>query len=493
MEETIQAQAAAQEDVTQQTKYVNFKEQMAFNLSAFLRDMSYAVMGMSNYFYMDVLGLEGFKLAFLQWAQKLWDGINDPLMGAYFDRRTYQSEKARRFFKTTGIPIAILLILMFSPIRFSGNENTNTWLRMVFILLCYVPFEAMHTINGTSFMSYYNSITPNIQERSGIISRSRLFSNMGSAVAGAGGVVSILLGIFKGETEREIVQIKTWVYLSVAIGVAVCFVIYNSLMYTQVKERLVAPPPQEQQKILEIFKGMLQNKLFLIMILSNTIGGLISAGNTGMYFYDYNLGNTIWQTVLGLAGFPALIFASWVTPKLCERMEKRNIVLLCALMQLLVSALYLAVGYQSKAFIAVQSFLSAIPGSIRGMLYWSMIADSVDYLEWKTGKRNDGSIYAVEGLMGKIIGAFGATSTAIILKVIKFQRNAPVQSAATMKGLFVLPLAIGMVSTVVSTIPYFFYDLTRKGHGRIIEELKERGKAEKARAEEPAAGELAEG
>jgi len=132
------------------------------------------------------------------------------------------------------------------------------------------------------------------------------------------------------------------------------------------------------------------------------------------------------------------------------------------------------VGYQSKVFIAVQSFLSAIPASVRGMLYWSMIADSVDYLEWRTGKRNDGSIYAVEGLMGKLIGAFGATSTAIILKIIKFQRNAPAQTPATLRGLFVLPLAVGMVSTAVSSIPYFFYDLTRKGHAKIIEELKER-------------------
>ena len=345
---------------------------------------------------------------------------------------------------------------------------------MIFILLCYIPFEAMHTINGTAFMSYYNSITPNIQERSGIISRSRMFSSMGSAVAGGGGIVSILLGFFP----KDDVRAKTFIYLGVALFVASCFVIYNTLMYTKVHERLIAPPQQEQQKILEIFLGLLKNKLFLIMICSNTIGGLISAGNTGMYFYDYNVGNTIWQTVLGLAGLPALILASWLTPKLCERMEKRNIVLLCALAQILVRALYLVVGYQSKAFIAVQSFLSAIPDSIRGMLYWSMIADSVDYLEWRTGKRNDGSIYAVEGLMGKIIGAFGATSSAIILKVIKFKPNAPAQSAATMRGLFVLPLAIGMVSTAVSVIPYFFYDLTRKGHARIIEELKERAGAE---------------
>jgi len=466
------------EDLTQQTKYVSFKEQMAFNFSAFFRDMSYAIMGMANYFYMDVLGLEGFKLAFLQWAQKLWDGINDPIMGAYFDRRTSKDGKARRYFRTTGIPIAISIVLMFSPLRFSGVDNTNTWLRMIFILLCYIPFEAMHTINGTAFMSYYNSITPNIQERSGIISRSRMFSNMGSAVAGSGGIVSILLGFFP----KDDVRAKTFIYLGVALFVASCFVVYNTLMYTRVHERLIAPPPQEQQKIMEIFKGMLQNKLFLIMILSNTIGGLISAGNTGMYFYDYNVGNTIWQTVLGLAGFPALILASWLTPKLCERFEKRNIVLLSALARILISALFLAVGYQSKVFIAVISFLSAIPDSVRGMLYWSMIAHSVDYLEWRTGKRNDGSIYAVEGLMGKIIGAFGATSTAIILKLIKFQRNALVQTPETLKGLFVLPQAVGMVSTAVSVIPYFFYDLTRKGHARIIEELKERAGAAEVEA-----------
>ncbi|MDR2686571.1 MAG: MFS transporter [Oscillospiraceae bacterium] len=460
-------------DITQQTKYVSFKEQMAFNFSAFFRDMSYAVMGMANYFYMDVLGLEGFKLAFLQWAQKLWDGINDPLMGAYFDRRSYKDEKARRFFKTTGIPVAILLALMFSPVRFGGGDNLNTWLRMVFILLLYIPFEAMHTINGTAYMSYYNSITPNIQERSGIISRARLFSSCGSAVVG--GLIPILLS--SNFMAKDDVRAKSWVYLGSAVLVAACFVVYNALMYTGVRERILSPP-QPQQKILGIFRSLLHNKLFLIMILSNTIGGLISAGNTSMYYYDYNIGDTIWLPIIGVAGFPSLILASWLTPKLCRRFEKRSIVLLCAVWQILNAALLLAVGYQSKVFLAFHAFLENIPGAMRGMLYWGMIADSVDYLEWRTGKRNDGSIYAIEGLMGKLIGAFGATSTAIILKIIKFQPNALQQTPETLRGLFVLPRAVGMVSTAVSVIPYFFYDLTRKGHARMIEELKERAGAQ---------------
>jgi len=469
MDETLSLQQDQHGDQTQQTRYVSLREQMAFNFSAFFRDMSYAIMGQANYFFKDVLGLNNFQLGFLMLTEKIWDGMNDPIMGAYFDRRAYTDEKARRYFKTTGIPIAILLALMFAPLRFSGDPGLNSWLRVAFLLLCYIPFEAMHTINGTAYMSYYNSITPNIQERSGVISRARLFSSCGSAVVG--GLIPILLS--SNFISKDDVGAKTWIWMGAALFVAVCFVVYNGLMYTRVKERILSPP-QPQQKVLGIFMSLLRNKMFLILILSNTIGGLVSAGNTSMYFYDYNIGDTIWLPIIGIAGFPALILASWLTPKLCERFEKRNIVLLCALARILINALFLAVGYQSKIFMAVIAFLTEIPGSIKGMLYWSMIADSVDYLEYKTGKRNDGSIYAVEGLMGKIIGAFGTTSTAIILEVIKFKENALEQSPETLRGLFVLPKSIEMVSTALSVIPYFFYDLTRRGHARIIEELKER-------------------
>ncbi|MDR1465792.1 MAG: MFS transporter [Oscillospiraceae bacterium] len=456
-------------DLTQETKFVSGKEQLAFYASAFFRDMSYAVMGMVNYFYTDILGLQKFKLGLLLWAEKLWDGVNDPLVGAYFDKRAYQTEKARVFFKTTALPVALLLIVMFLPIRFSANENVNTWLRMALVLLCYIPFEAMHTLNGTAYMSYYNSITPNIQERGEIISRARLFSSIGSAVAGSGGLISILMSF----VPKDDIQAKTWVYLGVAVFVAVCFLLYNRLMYTQVRERIVSPP-QEQQNVRGIFRGMLQNKLFLIMMISNALAGLISPGNTGMYFYDYNVGNTIWQTVIGLAGFPALLLASAVTPMLIKRFEKRNLILACGVLTILTNLIYLAVGYQSKLFMALITFLTNIPGAIKSMLYWSMIADSVDYLEWRTGKRNDGAIYAVEGLMGKIVGAFGSTSTAIIISVIHFTPNQPSQPPETLRGLFVLPLVITILSTAISTLPYFFYDLKRKDHARIIEELKMR-------------------
>jgi len=469
------------EDITQQTKYVSFREQMAFNFSAFFRDMSYAIMGMANYFFVDVLGLEKLQLGSLMLAQKLWDGINDPLMGAYFDRRAYTDEKARRFFKTTAVPIAALLVLLFAPFRFSADPNVNGWLCMAFLLLCYIPFEAMHTLNGTAYMSYYNSITPNIQERSGVISRARLFSTMGSAVVSGG--IPLLFGLFRPDN----VYAKKLVFLFTAIGIAAVFVLYNALMYTRVKERILSPP-QPQQKILGIFKGLLKNKLFFLLVASNTIAGLINGGNTGMYFFTYNVGSPSWQTAMGLFGLPSLLLATWLLPKLCQRFEKRDITLACCAARFLLRLANLLIGSRSKTlrltslntslrakiFMAAVNLLQGIPDSMKGQLYWSMIADSVDYLEWRTAKRNDGTIYAVEGLLGKLVGAVGAMSTSIILGVIHFVPNAANQSPETMRGLFVVPLAIELVSIAASSLPFFFYDLTRKGHARIMRELKER-------------------
>jgi Na+/melibiose symporter-like transporter len=475
------------EDTTQQTKFVSFKEQMAFNFSALFRDMSYAIMGQANYFFVDVLGLEKLQLGSLMLAQKLWDGVNDPIMGAYFDRRAYTDEKARRFFKTTALPIAVLLALMFAPIRFSADANVNGWLCMAFLLLCYIPFEAMHTLNGTAYMSYYNSITPNIQERSGIISRARLFSTMGSAAVAGG--IPLLFGLFSPDN----VYAKKMVFLFTAIGIAAVFVLYNALMYTQVKERIISPP-QTQQKVLGIFRGLLRNRLFFVLVASNTIAGLINGGNTGMYFFTYNVGSASWQTAIGLAGLPSLLLATWLLPKLYKRFEKRNIVLAANAARFLFKLINLAVGslpgrlnllslnesWQAKIFMVIYNFIFGIPDTMKGQIYWSMIADSVDYQEWRTAKRNDGTIYAMEGLLGKIVGAVGAMSTSVILNLIHFVPNAAAQAPETMRGLFVVPLVIEAASIAVSSLPFIFYDLTRKGHARIIEELKERGRAEEA-------------
>jgi len=467
----------------QEKKYVGIGEQIAFNFSALFRDMSHALLNQIHTFWVTVMGYDGGRMALLQFAQRIWDGFTDPAVGAYFDRQAYTTEKARRYFKLTALPITILLVLMFMPFRFHADPNINAWIHAGFIFLLYLPFDPLHSLSGTAFMSHYNSITPNVQERSGVIARSRLFSNFGGAAVGG---IPMIFGWFSDGPDD--VETRRTIFLIATLVIGAAFLLYNLLMYTKVKERIMSPP-QPQQKILRIFRGLLKNKLFLILVLSTTIRGIISRGSTDQWLFEYNIGNISWQGYVSLiGGFPALIAVTWIWPKLCNYFEKRDIIIGAAAVRVIIRALYLFIGTrpgilnltvlntsaQAKVFMTSVAFLHELPNAMHGQMYWSMLADSVDYGEWKTSKRNDGVVYTTEGLMNKIIGAVGAMSTGLILSFINFVPQAPTQSAQTMRGLFTVPLGIELVSIVCSTIPFFFYDLKRDQHAKIIQELKDR-------------------
>jgi len=480
MEEITQAN---QTDL-QEVKHVKFGEQMAFNFSAMFRDMSYALLNQFHTYWVNILGYSTTHMAALQWTKQVWDGITDPAVGAYFDRQTYTTEKARRYFKTTALPIAILLVAIFIPIRFTANETLNLWIHMGFILLCYLPLDPMHSLNGTAFMSYYNSITPNIGERSRVIARSRLFSTLGSAAVGG---IPMMFGWFTSGPED--VAGRTRVFLIATIVVGVAFIAYNLLMYGKVKERIVSPPQEERQGFRTIFNSLFSNKLFLVLVAMNTIRGIINRGATDQWLFEYNIGDISWSGYVGLiGGLPAILAVTWVWPKLCDHFEKRSIVIGCQASRLIIRGLYLFIGMQpgvlnltgvntglwAKVFVSVVAFLHEVPNNIQGQMYWSLIADSVDYGEWTSGKRNDGMIYTMEGLMNKIIGSVGALSTGLILSFIDFQPQAPTQSARTMRGLFTVPLGIELLSIACSTIPFFFWKLTRAEHAKMVEEIKAR-------------------
>ena len=145
-----------------------------------------------------------------------------------------------------------------------------------------------------------------------------------------------------------------------------------------------------------------------------------------------------------------------------------------SIFQVIVNAVYLIVGYGNIFLVFFFNMLNFLPVLMKNILYWNMISDSIDYVEYKTGDRNDGMVFAIEGFLGKCIGSVGVISTVIIVEIIEYVPNAPAQSEYTMKGLFYAPLIITIVSVALSALPYFFYRFTRAEHRRILSELKSR-------------------
>lgn len=332
-----------------QRLFTGVRERFAFYAASFFRDMSYAVLGYLSYFYIDILGLSGIALSAIMVIGRFWDGLNDPILGVYFDKKATKNGKAMPFFKRTCIPAAILIVVMFSAPVFSSDAKVNYALRTALALVSYLLFETFHTLNGTAFMTLYNSISPNSQERNSVISAARMFSNMGSAIIY--GIVPVVLSFFRNDD----ILAKTYIYFGTAVFVAVSFLLYNSLIIRNVKERVFSASGGNQ-RIKDMFRGFFKNKLLLLLMASNTIGGLVNAGNTSLWFFTYNMGNPALQTIIGLSGLPTLLLGTYLTPKLTKRYEKNQIVIGCAFFQVLINIVYLILGYKYIA-VVVMSFM----------------------------------------------------------------------------------------------------------------------------------------
>lgn len=432
--------------------YVGRRETWAFYLAALMRDMSYALVGgFLLLFYVDIMGFAGTAaLIFIPIITRIWDGINDPLLGIYFDRQNYTTEKAGPIFKATVLTGAIMLVLMFFAPSFSRNPTVDYLLKCVYAVLTYGIFEAIQTLNGTAFMSLYSSISPNPDERTKIISISRLFSMIGTGIIGA--LFPFLLGLFRNDDIRA----KTYIYLGTAVFVALCFIIYNFLMHHFVQERMVSPPPQ-RQKILPMIKRFFQNKMLLLMITSSLLANFLNIGTIQIYFYTYNLGSPAFQTLVYIFSIPTFVLGTVLVPQLTKKFNKRDLMIAANLMLAAFYGFYLLAGFRPPLWLAIVILpvFTALPEAVHGTLYWNMVADSVDYAEWKTGFRNDGMIYSIEGAAMKIIGGIGAMFTGIVVAVIHFVPNALVQSQSTMKGLFYIPVLAVIVTRLLCIIPSF--------------------------------------
>jgi GPH family glycoside/pentoside/hexuronide:cation symporter/probable glucitol transport protein GutA len=466
----MSSQAAVIGNVNELTKkHVNRGERIAFYGAAMMRDMGYAIMGFMTIFYYDIMGLPGAAVAILLLVGRIWDGISDPLIGIYVDKSVSSKGKAKPFFKKMLIPGAVLIVMLFYAPNWFSSPAANIGFKVAWAFMTRILYDTLRTLEGTCFMSHYSSISPNPDERNRVIATSRIASNIGSAIIG--GAIPLFLGFFRPDD----VAAKTMVFFGVGIFVSLAWSMYHFLMIKYVKERVIVVP-KERYTVKQLLVSLWENKLLLLLEVQNILGGIVTLGSIGLWFWTYNMGNPALQTFIGIGGFPMLILAAWGAPKLIRKYEKRTLFLACQIANIVIAALFLVVGYQNLLFVIIITTIGAFPHTFRGILYWTMIAETVDFTEWRTGTRNEGMVYTAEGFASKIIGSISAIWIVIVVAAIGFVPNALTQSEGTLRGLFVIPRIVDIVIGFLCMIPICFYKYSRKDHEKVLLDLKSRRK-----------------
>ena len=154
--------------------YVPKKEWMTYCIGALGQGMIYAIM--SSYisdFYLNVLKVTPIFVLLLMLLARIWDAINDPIMGYIMDRANPKKGKMKPYILYTPIPVAILTLLLFYAPNLSDSK------KMIYAAITYIAWGMIYTASDVPFWSLPNALTPNAEERCSIISKERNDNGVG--------------------------------------------------------------------------------------------------------------------------------------------------------------------------------------------------------------------------------------------------------------------------------------------------------------------------
>lgn len=465
-------------------RYVGIKENLAYGFANAGQVFGYNLVagGYLSLFFIKVFGIPEKAVAAMIFFLGIWDTVNDPIMGGIVDRTRTRYGKLRPYLLIVPIPLAIATVMLFAGPEILGNVKSTT-VKIVYMYVSYFIWEFMYTIGDVPFWGMSTAISPSPSDRTRAISTARFISSI------LGGLATTLLVVMMDLTNN-----KAWGltlsqdFLILSLIAAFMILTLFSLAGRKTTERVVQTI--KEPSIIDGFKVMIKNRPLLIIIIGNVIGALagISEVFKTYYFSEVlNLNSAIlWINLPGtLFGYLAYI----LIPKLKKRFDNRQIVILNLITRAVVGVFVFFIGlkfYKTNVVVIsillmVQNFIFSFFNTVNMVIPTEMIGDTVDYMEWKTGERNEGISFSVLTFVSKLTSSMSTSIGTAILPIIglSFVKNAAGESVAVKGGntdlyiwaLFTfIPYLIGLLSL----IPYSFYDLTGEKLENIRAEMKVR-------------------
>jgi Na+/melibiose symporter-like transporter len=320
----------------------------------------------------------------------------------------------------------------------------------------------------------------------------RLFSTIGS------GLVSVAIPVLvdtNPETQvfKVTKEMLPWLYIVIAIVCVLMAVPTFWLGFKNTKERFYEE--KETNSLPENLKLLFKNKPVLLMILVGILGGLRTIYmTTAMYYAKYNLRSTGLAAVIFLLVVPGGLAATLLTPVLSKKFGKKNLFIWSHIVGGVLLVLLYFIGLDSngtstvaQVFFYIIIILAGIPSGFSNILTYSMIADSIDYLEDKTGQRAEGICFSMQTLISKVGMALTAFVTLMVLGSYGYDEmeikdltpeiiNSDVFQQV-IKGNWMATTLLCGLSMAACAIPLFFYTFTEKRQVEAVSRVMARKKA----------------
>ncbi len=416
-------------------------------------------------FYTDVLHIATDKVANLFLITRLWDAINDPMWGAIVAKRRPNADgKFRSYLKWLAIPLAVSQLICFMDVsRFTNRD----WLILLFAYVTYIAFGMLYTGMNVPFGSLASVITDDPDGRT-------LLSTFRTIGGGIGGAAPLLLAPFiiytkvsdgKGGTYNVA---NSSGMLKFAVAMAVCSIIFYLACYKTTKERVISDA-EPNVNLKEIYKGMLKSKPFIVLALTGIlISGQLQFASLNQYLYKNYFCNTNLSVVGTIAQYLPMVVMIPIVPKLVKKYGKKEISSVGAFFAAAAAiACYVIKPQRDQAWLfMILLFVIGFGYSFVSITNWAVVADVIDYQEYKTGIKSESAVYAVYTFCRKL-GQTAADYGGLMLlgKVgydVGIMANAGYVEGVSEGILQVCTLIPAITYTLIFVLYQFAYPLTKE-------------------------------
>jgi sugar (glycoside-pentoside-hexuronide) transporter len=438
---------------------LTWTEKLGYGLGDFGSNM---VWGMSItfllYFYTDVFGISAAAAGTLLLVARIFDAMLDPIMGLITERVTTRWGKFRPYLLFGTPVLGILLVLTFTTPHL-GYDG-----RLFYAYVTYISLGVVYTVVNLPYGALATTMTQEPDDRNALSVYRSFGARTGDGLLVGLATTPLVIALGRGDDAQGF-QLTALIYA--LVGSAALWFTFSTC-----RERYVAPGALKLS--VRRFADVLRhNGPFFLLFVSFLffVSAVFTRNSATVYYMTYNvqrpelLGPLLATgTITSLIGIP-------FSQHLARRVGKRNTFIFGLSGWALCSVAMYLTPYAAVRILFAWYALGYVAFGLSFGLFWSLIADTVEYGEWKTGTRAEGGIYSIASFLLKLCSAVAGIVPAMVLSLSGYVPKA-IQSQAALDGIRWIMTVLPAVFSLMAIIPLMLYRLNEALFVRIVADLR---------------------
>ena len=451
----------------------SMRDNWAYAAGDFGCNMSFALKGTMAIFWTQFMGMDLWYSLLLIIVQ-VWDAINDPLIGSMIDadKRQYKRNKFLQYIWAGSIGLIVGGACCFLPF-----PNAPVWAKFIIFIAGYVIWDAFYTVANVPYGSLLGLISDNEGDRASLSA----FRSVGSMIGNM--VPMVVLPMIIYDANNNLIGERVF-FAALLMGFLgfLCFQFMIKNTVIRVNTDVTLNEEQPKFNVVKAMGNFIKNRPAVgatIAAMGMFIGQQGAATAVTVMFQSYFKNAQISGLVSMFAMIPIILFTP-LARKMVNKYGKKELATAGAIVSVIACFLMLVLPVtpdtNGLVIYIVCQLLNSLGLGIYSTVSWAMMGDAIDYNEWKTGNREEGTVYALHSFFRKLAQGVGPALALVVMTWLGYVGTLGAdQTPETALNMRYLVAALYLLSAVMQFVGLgLIFNLNKKNLATMQTELKAR-------------------